>query len=65
MIEEFRELDEREFTLSLGRCELENLPAEGLAEGVGGEVLNLQVVPLLGVLQENVDPLGRVDTMFL
>lgn len=32
---------------------------------MGGEVLDLEVVPLLGVFQENVDPLGQVDTMFL
>ncbi len=44
---------------------LEDLPAEGLAERVGGEVLNLEIVLLLDVLQENVDPLDRVDSMLL
>lgn len=65
MIEEFGQLDECKFSSSLGRGELEDLPAECLAERVGGEVLDLEVVPLLGVLQENVDSLGRVDTMLL
>lgn len=65
MIEEFRELDECKFTLSLGRSELEDLPAEGLAERVGREVIDLEIVLLLDVPQENVDPLDRVDSMFL
>ena len=65
MVEEFRQLDECKLTLSLGRCELEDLPAESLAERVGGEVLDLEIVLLLDVLQENVDPLDRVDSMFL
>lgn len=57
VIEEFRELDECKFTLSLRRGKLEDLPAEGLAERVGGEVLNLEIVLLLDVLQENVNSL--------
>lgn len=65
MVEEFRQFDECKLTLPLGRGELENLPSEGFAKRVGGEVLDLEVVPLLGVLQENVDSLGRVDTMLL
>ena len=65
VIEEFGQLDECEFSLSLGRSKLEYLPAEGLAERVGGEVLDLEIVLLLDVLQENVDPLDRVDSMFL
>ena len=64
MIEEFGELDEREFTLSLGRRKLEDLPAEGLAERVGGEVLDLEIELLLDVLQENVDSLDRVAPCF-
>lgn len=65
MVEELRELDECKFTLSLRRRKLKDLPAEGLAERVGGEVLDLEIVLLLDVLQENVDPLDRVDSMFL
>ena len=65
MVEEIRELDECKFTLSLRRRKLKDLPAEGLAERVGGEVLDLEIVLLLDVLQENVDPLDRVDSMFL
>ena len=65
MIEELRELDECKFTLSLRRRKLKDLPAEGLAERVGGEVLDLEIVFLLYVLQENVDSLDRVDSMFL
>lgn len=65
VIEEFREFDECKFSLSLGRSELEDLPAKGLAERMSGEVLDLEVVLLLDVLQENVDPLDRVDSMFL
>lgn len=65
MIEELRELDECKFTLSLRRRKLKDLPAEGLAERVGGEVLDLEIVLLLDVLQENVDSLNGVDSMFL
>ena len=32
---------------------------------MGGEVLDLEIVLLLDILQENVDPLDRVDSMFL
>ena len=32
---------------------------------MGGEVLDLEIVLLLDVLQENVHPLDRVDSMFL
>lgn len=65
MIEQFGQLNKRKFSLSLGRSELEYLPAEGLAERVGREVFDLEIVLLLDVLQENVDPLDRVDSMFL
>ena len=65
MVEELRELDECKFTLSLRRRKLKDLPAEGLAERVGGEVLDLEIVLLLDVLQENVDSLNGVDSMFL
>ena len=65
MVEEFRQFDECKLTLSLGRSELEDLPAKGLAVRMSGEVLDLEVVLLLDVLQENVDPLDRVDSMFL
>lgn len=65
MVEELRELDECKFTLSLRRRKLKDLPAEGLAERVGREVFDLEIVLLLDVLQENVDPLDRVDSMFL
>ncbi len=65
MIEEFGQLDECKFSLSLGRSELEDLPAKGLAERMSGEVLDLEIVLLLDVLQENVDPLDRVDSMSL
>ena len=65
MFEEFGQLYVRKFTLSLRIRELEDLPAECLAERVGGEVLDLEVVLLLDVLQENVDSLDRVDSMFL
>lgn len=57
MVEELRELDECKFTLSLRRRKLKDLPAEGLAERVGREVLNLEIVLLLDILQENVDSL--------
>ena len=65
MVEEFRQLDECKLTLSLGRCELEDLPAESLAERVGGKVLDLEIVLLLDVLQKNVDSLNGVDSMLL
>ena len=65
MVEEFRQLDECKFTLSLRRRKLEDLPAECLAERMGGEVLDLEIVLLLDVFQENVDSLNRVDSMFL
>ena len=51
--------------MSLRRRELEDLPSEGLAERMSGEVLDLEVVLLHDVFQENVDPLDRVDSMFL
>ena len=38
MVEEFRQFDERKLTLALRRCEFEDLPAEGLAKRMGGEV---------------------------
>lgn len=34
VVEEFGQLDECRFSLTLGRSELEDLPAEGLAERV-------------------------------
>lgn len=65
MIEELGQLDERKFSLSLGRRKLKDLPSEGLAERVGGEVLDLEIVLLLDVLQKNVDSLDGVDSMLL
>lgn len=65
VFEEFGQVDKCKFALTLRRRELEDLPAEGLAERMGGDVLDLEVVLLLDVLQENVDSLDRVDTMLL
>ena len=65
MVEEFGELDEGEFALAFGGGEFEDLPAESLAERVGGEVLDLDVVAALDFLQEDVDPLGGVDAVLV
>ena len=65
VIEEFGQLDECKFSLSLGGRKFKDLPSEGLAERMSGEVLDLEVVLLHDVFQENVDPLDRVDSMFL
>lgn len=59
MVEDFRQLDERHF--SVGSCQIDNPPAEGLAQGVGGEVPSLDLVAYLDELEVAVDHLISDD----
>ena len=59
MVEDFRQLDERHF--SVGSCQIDNPPAECLAEGVGGEVPSFDLVAYLDELEMAVHHLVRDD----
>ena len=52
MVEEFRQFDECKLTLSIGRSELEDLPAEGLAERVSVEELDLEISGAIRIVQQ-------------
>ena len=60
MVENFRELDERHFCV--GPCHIDDPPAEGLAEGVGGEVPSFDLVAHFNDLEVAVYHLVRDDT---
>ena len=61
MVEYLAELDERHFGVRPGG--VHDFAAEGLSHGMRTEVGNLESVPLLDFLEDNVDALCRIDLM--
>lgn len=61
MVKEFGELDEGHFTVGAGH--FDDPAAEGLAEGVGGEVLDLDVIDGLDPFQVAVHHLAGQDRL--
>lgn len=63
MVEQLHELDESEFCIVA--IHVVNLSAEGLSHRVAAKVLHLYLVPLLDLLQHDIDSLYRIDSSFL